>query len=248
MKSPRPDEARYVIIVAVHHDRAFKRFFEAASHADMPLFRGMFLSVTLSAPIDAPVSPTTPNALAASSSTSKGGKKAPKLAADSAAPRTVPDILSLGFQHTFLPKFENERQDASIADEIVAAADARYMVATVKHSGSLNTLSHDLMGAKNSINNEFTGVGVLLLHAHYRRAFPCAPWPSAFLYAFVMFTDVRALLLLLLLLLHLHYCRAFPCAPLACKPICVHMPTSCDAASRHALLLGPCGHRIRVRF
>ena len=130
------------MIVHVVVDRAFKRFFENASQAEMPLFRGMFLTVTLDGPLQ------------------DGEAK--------------PGIKHLGFQQTFLPKFENEKQDESIADAIVAAADKHYMVATIKHSGSLNTLSHNLMGAKNSIDNEFTAVAIMLLHAHYHRLFECA--------------------------------------------------------------------------
>lgn len=151
----------------------------AFTQADMPLFRGMFLTATLSEPL--PLSPSSSNASSHSKSDSKSnmkGSKSSKKAKGSSGTSTAhassPAITFLGFQQTFLPKFENERQDESIADAIVAAADERYMVATVKHSGSLNTLSHTLMGAKNSTDNQFTGVGILLLHAHYARLFPCA--------------------------------------------------------------------------
>ncbi len=59
-------------------------------------------------------------------------------------------------QQAFLPKFENEGQDASIADAIVAAAGQRYMVITIKHSGSLVTMSGNGFAAKNSLDNEYT--------------------------------------------------------------------------------------------
>jgi cell division septation protein DedD len=159
----------------------------------MPLFRGMFLTATLTAPL--PLSPpgatpshsdsSTTSTTATTSKSKKSKKSTPKAtsqntaatapangSAPAATTTAAPAVASFGFQQTFLPKFENERQDESIAEEIVAAADQRYMVATVKHSGSLNTLSHALMGAKNSIDNEFTGVAILLLHAHYARLFP----------------------------------------------------------------------------
>ena len=66
-------------------------------------------------------------------------------------------LISAQVQQAFLPKFENEGQDASIADAIVAGAADQYMVITIKHSGSLVTLSGTQgFAAKNSLNNEFT--------------------------------------------------------------------------------------------
>lgn len=115
-------------------DHVFKAVLAHSSLADMPLFRGMFLSVALSA--------------------------------TAAAPRTV---AAVAVHQAFLPKFENDAQDAAVADAIVKQAGARYMVATIKHSGSLATLSHDLMGAKNSVCNEFTAAAVVLLRAHFQR-------------------------------------------------------------------------------
>ena len=66
-------------------------------------------------------------------------------------------IISTRVQQAFLPKFENEGQDSSVADAIVAGADEQFMVITIKHSGSLVTLSGAQgFAAKNSLNNEFT--------------------------------------------------------------------------------------------
>jgi hypothetical protein len=45
----------------------------------------------------------------------------------------------------------------------------RYQVVTIKHSGSLVTLSADGFAAKNSLNNAFTAAGALLLLTHYQR-------------------------------------------------------------------------------
>lgn len=79
-------------------------------------------------------------------------------------------LLSAQVQQAFLPKFENEGQDASIADAIVADANNRFMVATIKHSGSLITLSGvQGFAAKNSLDNEFTAGAAALLQAHYMR-------------------------------------------------------------------------------
>lgn len=73
-------------------------------------------------------------------------------------------IHSAAVQQAFLPKFENEGQDSSIADAIVSSADQRYMVVTIKHSGSLVTLSANGFASKNSIQNEFTAGEVEQLH------------------------------------------------------------------------------------
>jgi len=55
-------------------------------------------------------------------------------------------VLSASVQQAFLSKFENEGQAAATADQIVEGASKRYMVVTVKHSGSLVTLSAGQVG------------------------------------------------------------------------------------------------------
>lgn len=80
-----------------------------------------------------------------------------------------PCISSAAVHQAFLPKFENEGQDADIAAGIQRASADRYMTVTVKHSGSLATMSHDLLGAKNSQGNVYTAVAGLLIQAHYER-------------------------------------------------------------------------------
>ena len=52
---------------------------------------------------------------------------------------------------------------------VVFGANCRYMVVTIKHSGSLVTLSSSGFAAKNSIDNSFTAGAALLLQAHYMR-------------------------------------------------------------------------------
>jgi len=79
-------------------------------------------------------------------------------------------LLSAQVQQAFLPKFENEVQDSRIADAIVAGAHERFMVVTIKHSGSLVTLSGSQgFAAKNSLDNEFTAGATALLSAHFQR-------------------------------------------------------------------------------
>ena len=84
----------------------------------------------------------------------------------------APDLQALSWarvQQAFLPKFENEGQDSLCAAAIVGGAGSRYMVVTIKHSGSLLTLSAHGFAAKNSIQNDFTAGGV-----SSRRATGCA--------------------------------------------------------------------------
>ncbi|WIA17822.1 hypothetical protein OEZ85_009328 [Tetradesmus obliquus] len=82
-------------------------------------------------------------------------------------------ILSARVQQAFLPKFENEGQDSSIADAIVQHADERPMVVTIKHSGSLVTLSSQGFAAKNSLDNEYSAGAAVLLQAHFVRLLGC---------------------------------------------------------------------------
>ena len=144
-------------------DSTFKQFLSKASQADMPLFRGMFLKATLSEPLV------------------REPSASPMKRSRPGSPSSAPAVLSLAVQQAFLPKFENEGQDTSIANAIVSSAEERYMAITVKHSGSLATLSHNLMGAKNSINNSFCEAAVILLRAHYNRL-PAATCALAFLW------------------------------------------------------------------
>ncbi|GLC34248.1 hypothetical protein PLESTF_000823000 [Pleodorina starrii] len=93
---------------------------------------------------------------------------------------TAPDmsrLMSARAQQAFLPKFENEGQDAAVADRVAeAAAAGRPTIITIKHSGSLVTLSYDGgWAAKNSVANEFTAGGAALLRAHFDRRHPTDP-------------------------------------------------------------------------
>ncbi|GLI67104.1 hypothetical protein VaNZ11_011309 [Volvox africanus] len=94
----------------------------------------------------------------------------------------VSRILSARVQQAFLPKFENEGQDAAVAERVAEAATSlgRPTIITIKHSGSLVTLSYDGgWAAKNSISNEFTAGGAALLRAHYERRHPNDPTAAA---------------------------------------------------------------------
>lgn len=54
---------------------------------------------------------------------------------------------------------------------ILPDACPRYMVITIKHSGSLVTLSAHGFAAKNSVDNAYTAGGEALLLAHYQRMY-----------------------------------------------------------------------------
>eukprot|EP00892_Ulva_mutabilis_P003737 jgi/Ulvmu1/1735/UM117_0012.1 len=139
-QQPGPDGIQYLIIIHVRADKVFSQYFHVASEADLPLFRGMFMAMSVSSEL---------------------------LSNDSTA--DTPIITNCAVHQAFLPKFENETQDAAIASSILAESNQRYMLVTVKHSGSLATLSYNLMGAKNSQGNIYTAVAILLLKAHYQR-------------------------------------------------------------------------------
>ncbi|KAG2429799.1 hypothetical protein HXX76_010583 [Chlamydomonas incerta] len=139
------------VVVHVHGDHAFKKYLQNCSSSDLLLYRGLLLQVETTADVSA--------------------------------------ITAARVQQAFLPKFENEGQDAAVADAVVAAATAgedgagagaRPTVVTIKHSGSLVTLSWDGgWAAKNSVANEFTAGGAALLRAHYDRRHPGNPAAAA---------------------------------------------------------------------
>ncbi|GFH27936.1 uncharacterized protein HaLaN_26333 [Haematococcus lacustris] len=83
--------------------------------------------------------------------------------------RDLSQCQASSVRQAFLPKFENEGQDESIAQAIVDQADTHYLVVTVKHSGSLTTLSSRGFAAKNSLDNEYTAGAMLLLRTHFQR-------------------------------------------------------------------------------
>lgn len=154
---------KYLIVVHVMSDYAFAKYFKAASTCDMELFRGMFLHTTLSRSPVVSETGAVQERLAGVALASGDLSKAPT------HDDSTPQVLDFGVLQAFLPKFENEGQDTSIADAIEASAGTHYMAVSIKHSGSLCTLSHELVGAKNSIQNRFSNAGLLALYAHYKR-------------------------------------------------------------------------------
>jgi hypothetical protein len=157
-----PDTRQYLLIVHVETDYVFQKYYKVASQADMALFRGMFLAITLTKPSQ-PDSPRHRNEAPSENKIDLTGWR----------------LADISVQQAFLPKFENEGQDAAVAKRIREEANERFMHIAVKHSGSLATLSHGLMGSKNSVGNIFTAVAIVLLQEHYRRtaAAQCAPEP-----------------------------------------------------------------------
>ncbi|KAF5835395.1 hypothetical protein DUNSADRAFT_7480 [Dunaliella salina] len=133
-------ERKFVVIVHVQSDFAFKKYLDNCSNSDLMLYRGLLLEVS-----------TTPN---------------------------VSSVLSASVRQAFLPKFETEDKDASIANCIVDQASERAMVVTIKHSGSLVTLSGNGFAAKNSVGNAFTEGAQTLLQAHFDRVFGSGQGPA----------------------------------------------------------------------
>lgn len=150
----RRDESRetrdFVIIVHVLGDHAFKKYLGHCSRSDLMLFRGLLLRVGFKAAILVQLSHSRWVACHASHACHA-------LHVQVSTSPTLDHLISAQVLQAFLPKFENEGQDSSIADAIVAGATERFMVITIKHSGSLVTLSGTQgFAAKNSLNNEFT--------------------------------------------------------------------------------------------
>lgn len=82
-------------------------------------------------------------------------------------------IQKLSLEAIFLPKFENERSDHQIRNEMLKLVkeEAGYLEVTLKHSGSLILWSGDQRYySKNSISNQFTLVAETLLRQHFERA------------------------------------------------------------------------------
>lgn len=151
-KEDQNSKRQYLVIINVRADHVFSKYFKIASQADLALFRGMFMTVTLAGDVPGTI---------------RNSDK--------------PVITDCAVHQAFLPKFENETQDTDVAAQILAESNQKYMLVTLKHSGSLATLSYNLMGAKNSQGNIYTNVAILLLKAHYERVAASACEPLNFL-------------------------------------------------------------------
>jgi len=78
-------------------------------------------------------------------------------------------IRKLKLEAIFHPKFDNEGPDTEIRTNMLTkvAANEGYIEASLKHSGSLLLWSGgEYFYSKNSTNNVFTKVGMILLRQH----------------------------------------------------------------------------------
>jgi len=83
-------------------------------------------------------------------------------------------IRKLKLEAIFHPKFDNEGPDTEIRTNMLTkvAANEGYIEASLKHSGSLLLWSGgEYFYSKNSTNNVFTKVGMILLRQHFSRCF-----------------------------------------------------------------------------
>lgn len=82
-------------------------------------------------------------------------------------------VEKLRLEAIFLPKFENEKNDHQIRNEMIQLVrdDAGYIEVTLKHSGSLVLWSGgQRFYSKNSISNQFTAAAEILLRQHFERS------------------------------------------------------------------------------
>jgi hypothetical protein len=97
--------------------------------------------------------------------------------------RITPNISKIQLEAVFHPKFENEKSDTQIRQQMLAniAAHRGYLEVSLKHSGSLVLWSgRQRFYSKNSTNNEFTMVGEILLMQHFARCFGIGNWRSEY--------------------------------------------------------------------
>ena len=83
-------------------------------------------------------------------------------------------IRKLKLEAIFHPKFDNEGPDIEIRTKMLTkvASNEGYIEASLKHSGSLLLWSGgEYFYSKNSTNNVFTKVGMILLNQHFSRCF-----------------------------------------------------------------------------
>lgn len=137
---------RFLIIINVTSDDAFHTYNSAGSNSDLALFRGQAVTCTF--------------------------VESPLLEHGSSDAEAVPRPLLSTCQVTqaFLPKFHTRAQDkVDVASVIRDEAGQRFMMVSVKHSGSLAMVSSELASSKNSVANPHAAAALLLLQAHYTR-------------------------------------------------------------------------------
>lgn len=97
--------------------------------------------------------------------------------------RRTPNITKIRLEAVFHPKFENEKSDTQIRQQMLAnvAANQGYLEVSLKHSGSLVLWSgRQRFYSKNSTDNAFTMVGEILLMQHFARCFGIDEWRSEY--------------------------------------------------------------------
>ncbi len=97
--------------------------------------------------------------------------------------RRTPDITKMRLEAVFHPKFENEKSDTQIRQQMLVnvAANKGYLEVSLKHSGSLVLWSGgQRFYSKNSTDNAFTMVGEILLMQHFARCYRIDKWRTEY--------------------------------------------------------------------
>ena len=95
--------------------------------------------------------------------------------------RMTPNITKIQLEAVFHPKFENEKSDTQIRQQMLANVTAKqgYLEVSLKHSGSLVLWSGgQRFYSKNSTNNAFTMVVEIILMQHFARCYGIDKWRS----------------------------------------------------------------------
>ncbi len=92
-------------------------------------------------------------------------------------------VMRLNLEAVFHPKFENEKSDTQIRQQMLTSITERrgYLEVSLKHSGSLLLWSgRQRFYSKNSTSNIFTNVGEILLMQHFARCYGLEKWQSEY--------------------------------------------------------------------
>eukprot|EP00892_Ulva_mutabilis_P010846 jgi/Ulvmu1/8133/UM040_0029.1 len=136
----------FLVVINVTADDAFHTYNTTASASDLALFRGQILTCSFASSLLQEDSTARPEATPS------------------------PQLLQCSVSQAFLPKFHTRAQDkVNTAQLIRDAAAQRFMMVSVKHSGSLAMVSSETASSKNSVSNTHAAAAVLLLQTHYAR-------------------------------------------------------------------------------
>lgn len=222
---------QFLVVIHVTADDAFHTYSTAASASDLALFRGQVLACSF---VNSP------------------------LAGEPATAPAVPpsaELLSCSIAQAFLPKFHTRAQDkVDTAEGIKDQAAERFMMVSIKHSGSLAMISSDVASSKNSVGNAPAAAALVLLQAHYARLAQSRHAPSRSTqlrpvrYANPCCTRGRSHVPTRCKeSMHMHRAHMptdheFPTAVARCRPLCVEQRISTSCSHPAAAANAPAAH------